>query len=34
MLGLLRRKKNLILKGAPGTGKTFAAKRLVYALMG
>ena len=33
MLGLLRRKKNLILQGAPGTGKTFAAKRLAYALM-
>lgn len=30
---LLRRKKNLILQGAPGTGKTFAAKRLAYALM-
>ena len=34
MLGLLRRKKNLILQGAPGTGKTFAAKRLAYVLMG
>ena len=34
MLGLLRRKRNLILQGAPGTGKTFAAKRLAYALMG
>ncbi|WP_167148749.1 AAA family ATPase [Actinomyces sp. ZJ308] len=34
MLGLLRRKKNLILQGAPGAGKTFAAKRLAYALMG
>ena len=33
MLGLLRRKKNLILQGAPGTGKTFAAKRLAYVLM-
>ena len=31
---LLRRKKNLILQGAPGVGKTFAAKRLVYAMMG
>ena len=31
---LLRRKKNLILQGAPGTGKTFAAKRLAYAVMG
>ncbi|WEV69920.1 EVE domain-containing protein [Bifidobacterium sp. ESL0775] len=32
--GLLRRKHNLILQGAPGTGKTFAAKRLAYAMMG
>ena len=31
---LLYRKKNLILQGAPGVGKTFAAKRLAYALMG
>ncbi len=31
---LLLRKKNLILQGAPGVGKTFAAKRLAYALMG
>ena len=31
---LLKRKKNLILQGAPGTGKTFAAKRLAYCLMG
>ena len=31
---LLLRKKNLILQGAPGVGKTFAAKRLVYAIMG
>lgn len=30
----IRKKKNLILQGAPGTGKTFAAKRLAYALMG
>jgi 5-methylcytosine-specific restriction protein B len=30
----LRRKKNVILQGAPGTGKTFAAKRLAYAMMG
>ena len=34
MKALLNRKKNLILQGAPGTGKTFAAKRLAYALMG
>lgn len=30
---LLSRKKNLIIQGAPGTGKTFAAKRLAYTLM-
>ncbi len=30
---LLRHKKNLILQGAPGTGKTFVAKRLAYLLM-
>lgn len=34
MKELLQRKKNLILQGAPGTGKTFAAKRLAYAIMG
>src|SRR5699024_492491 len=27
-------KKNLILQGAPGVGKTFAAKKFVYSLMG
>ena len=31
---LLRRKKNIILQGAPGVGKTFTAKRLAYAIMG
>ena len=31
---LLSCKKNLILQGAPGVGKTFAAKRLAYAIMG
>ena len=31
---LLLKKKNLILQGAPGVGKTFAAKRLAYAIMG
>jgi len=34
MKSLLERKKNLILQGAPGVGKTYAAKRLAYALMG
>lgn len=32
--GLLKNKKNIILQGAPGTGKTFAAKRIAYAAMG
>lgn len=31
---LLESKKNIILQGAPGVGKTFSAKRLCYALMG
>lgn len=31
---LLRRKKNVILLGAPGVGKTFIAERLAYSLMG
>jgi len=31
---LLLNKQNLILQGAPGVGKTFAAKRLVYSIMG
>lgn len=31
---LLRNKKNVILQGAPGVGKTFAAKKLAYAMMG
>lgn len=30
---VLRKSKNLILQGAPGTGKTFAAKRLAFAMM-
>lgn len=32
--GLLLKKKNLILQGAPGVGKTFAAERLAYSIMG
>jgi len=31
---LLIRKKNLILQGAPGVGKTYAAQRIAYAMMG
>lgn len=34
MMALLRHKKNLILQGAPGTGKTYIARRLAYLLMG
>lgn len=30
---LLLKKKNIILQGAPGVGKTFAAKRLAYSIM-
>ncbi len=31
---LLRSKKNIILQGAPGVGKTYSATRLAYSLMG
>ena len=31
---LLKIKKNIILQGAPGVGKTFAAKRLAYSMIG
>ena len=31
---LILNKKNIILQGAPGVGKTFAAKRLAYSIMG
>lgn len=34
LVGLLKNKKNLILQGAPGVGKTFAATRLAYSMMG
>jgi len=33
-LSLLKRKKNIILQGPPGVGKTYVAKRLAYAQMG
>jgi len=34
LVNLLKNKKNIILQGAPGVGKTFAAKRLAYSMMG
>ena len=34
LVALVRNKKNVILQGAPGVGKTFAAKRLAYSMMG
>lgn len=33
LVSLLKNKQNLILQGAPGVGKTFASKRLAYAMM-
>jgi len=34
MLAALAEKKNVVLQGAPGVGKTYIAKRLAYALIG
>ena len=34
LVNLFKNKKNIILQGAPGVGKTFAAKRLAYSMMG
>lgn len=32
--GILRIKKNIILQGSPGVGKTFVAKRIAFSMMG
>ena len=34
VVSVLKNKKNIILQGAPGVGKTFAAKRLAYSMIG
>ena len=34
LVNCLENKKNIILQGAPGVGKTFAAKRLAYSMIG
>jgi 5-methylcytosine-specific restriction protein B len=34
LCSLLHHKKNVILQGAPGVGKTFTAKRLAYSILG
>ena len=34
LLEILDYKKNIILQGAPGVGKTYTAKRLAYAKLG
>lgn len=34
LVSILNYKKNIILQGAPGVGKTFAAKKLAYSILG
>ena len=34
IIGALERKKNVVLEGPPGVGKTFVAKRLAYRMIG
>lgn len=34
LVSLLKRKKNVVLQGAPGVGKTFTAQRLAFSIMG
>lgn len=34
LVAVLKNKKNIILQGAPGVGKTFAARRLAWSIMG
>lgn len=34
IMGTLKRNKNLVLQGPPGVGKTFAARRLAWSMMG
>ncbi|MDY2735332.1 AAA family ATPase [Intestinibacter sp.] len=34
LVGILNRKKNIILQGAPGVGKTFLSRRLAYSILG
>lgn len=34
LVAILRNKKNIVLQGAPGVGKTFAARRLAWSIMG
>lgn len=34
LVNLVKNKKNIIVQGAPGVGKTFMAKRLAYSVMG